>query len=106
MSNAELKYTCDKAVDGNLSQDLKDGSCILSKSKTKNFWEVTLDKIYAISSIKIYNRLDSGGKDFVFYFPFFPKMILCFVEKCKDVFQVLGFGMHASNCLGVAPKIE
>ncbi|XP_053397991.1 cell death abnormality protein 1-like isoform X2 [Mercenaria mercenaria] len=50
--------TAERAVDGNINQDLNRNSCFHTDISPTNWWYVDLQRIYRITKIKVYNRLD------------------------------------------------
>ncbi|XP_029654207.1 uncharacterized protein LOC115227551, partial [Octopus sinensis] len=49
--------TSDKAVDGNFDPGVIHKSCALTKIEKDPYWQVTFDKPYKISHLRIYNRM-------------------------------------------------
>ncbi|CAI9733301.1 receptor-type tyrosine-protein phosphatase T-like [Octopus vulgaris] len=51
--------TSDKAVDGNFDPGVTHKSCAHTEKERNPFWQVTFDKPYKISQLRIYNRMKS-----------------------------------------------
>ncbi|CAI9733304.1 Hypothetical predicted protein [Octopus vulgaris] len=54
--------TSDKAVDGNFDPGVIHKSCTHTEKERNPFWQVTFDKPYKISQLRIYNRMKSRDR--------------------------------------------
>ena len=56
------KASSDRAVDGDWSQDFKEGSCTQTKAEKAAWWRVDLKRVAQINKVTVYNRADCCGK--------------------------------------------
>ncbi|XP_029634480.1 protein draper-like isoform X2 [Octopus sinensis] len=76
--------TSDKAVDGNFDHAVPHKSCAQTKSETDPYWQVTLDKPYMISQLRIYNQMNESQS--LEGFKVYLESTLCF-EGRKDKYM-------------------
>lgn len=52
-SSNEEEYGANRAIDGDMSSSLKDGSCILTETQRDPWWRVDLLKEYLVTDVSI-----------------------------------------------------
>ncbi|XP_053392862.1 fucolectin-1-like [Mercenaria mercenaria] len=91
---AKLYYACPhpnmtdtgyKAVDGNTNQTMMGNSCFETGPNLSNWWYVNLGKIYEITEVKLYNRID------------------CCSERAKNIFIMIGNSLEELKPVDYSP---